>query len=179
MITFKQYLEAVTKPSGNYLSIGVDASLLLPGFTLPKTGTEVPLNKQHVTLIYSEKTNLNPAHLLSKLQSRFPNEIAARAYMFDCFDALPKNGERDANKSTLVVKLKSDMLTKMHEYLKELGCAHSYDTYSAHVSLFYDVDREECHALVKKLNRTVKLPTDVRLAGYKSERIVKDWGKNL
>lgn len=179
MLTFKQYLESVTKPEGNYLSINVDASLVLPGFIPPKTGTEVPLNKQHVTLIYSEKSNIDPDRLLTKIQSEFPNEITAKVYEFACFDALPKDGERDENKSTLVVKLKSDMLEKIHVRLKQLGCSHSYNQYSAHVSLFYGVDRDECHRLVKTLNRAVKLPTDARLSGYTSERIIDDWSEKL
>jgi len=179
MITFRQFYEAATKPSGNYMSIGVDGSLMLPGFVPPKTGTEVTLDKQHVTLIYSKESNTNHGVLLDKIEQSFPTEIAAKVVEFACFDDLPKDGERDENKSTLVVKLKSDLLVKIHEKLKQLGCEHSYPKFSPHVSLYYGVDRDECHRLVAKMNSRVPFPTDVRLSGYVSQPIVKDWGKTL
>lgn len=179
MITFKQFYEAAVTPKGNYMSINVDGSMVLPGFVKPKTGTEIPLDKQHVTLIYSQTSELDPGELLSKIESLFPHEIPAQVYEFASFDALPKDGTRDATEATLVVKLKSDMLNKIHEKLKELGCEHSYPEYSAHVSLYYGVNKKECDLLVKLNNRIVKLPSDIRLAGYKSEPIIEDWGKDL
>lgn len=179
MISFKQFYEAARTPPGNYMSINVDGSIVLPGFIAPSTGTEVPNEKQHVTLIYSKTSSIDPNELLSKVDLKFPREVVAQVYEFAAFDAIPKDGERDENKATLVVKLKSEFLNSIHDFLKSQGCQHSYPEYSAHVSLYYDVHRDECHRLVKVMNRVVKLPTDVRLSGYKSERIIEDWATTL
>ena len=181
MISFKRFCEATNSTAGNYVSIDAKDpnGFMLPARLRPKTGTEVKLADRHVTLVYSEKSNLDPVKLLKVIEDKFPKKIQAEIIGFDCFDALPKNGTRDVKKSTLVMKLKSPVLDKIHERLVELGCQHSYDKFSAHVSLYYDVEINECHQLKKTLERKTHLPMQIELSGYKSEPIDDDWENKL
>lgn len=109
----------------------------------------------------------------------FQLNFAVNGIEFACFDSLPRNGERDSSLSTLVLKLTSPVLEMIHWRLLELGCTHSYPDYSAHISLYYDVDRDECRKIVEQLNTVVKFPLTVKLGGYTSEIIVEDWQSTL
>lgn len=176
MISFKKFYEAVTKSPGNYVSIDArdPNGFTIPNELRPKTGTEVKLDDRHVTLIYSTNSSLDHNRLLRVIESEFPKKIQANIVGFDCFDALPKDGEHDEGKATLVMKLESPILDKIHARLIQLGCRHSYDEFSAHISLYYNVDRDECHALQKKLSRDISQPMKINLSGYTSEPIDED-----
>jgi hypothetical protein len=164
MITFRQYYEAAVTPKGNYMSLNIDGSLLLTGFVAPKTGTAIEPSKYHVTLVYSPTTELDHPWLKDQIELFFPREITATAYEFDSF-----------GDGTLVVKLKSVFLDRIHSKLLELGCTHTYPEYSPHISLYHGVDKKECEVLAKLNNRVVQLPTDIRLSNYISEPIIDDW----
>ncbi len=179
MISFKQYLleQAAT---GNYMSIGVEApgiSLRSLPYGIPDDGYECEPGKQHVTLIYSELSSINPATLLAEVSETFSSSILAEIDHFTCFDALPKDGERDENKCTIVAKLNAPMLQEIHQYLVARGCRHSYDEYSPHLSLWYDCDRNKGRELAEKLNKYYQVP-NVVLQYYKSDVIKKDWAKS-
>jgi 2'-5' RNA ligase len=178
MISFKQYLLEST-PGGNYLSIGVEApgiSLRALPYGIPDDGYECEPGNQHVTLIYSEASKIDPTDLLSEVTAKFPQSLLAEIDHFECFDALPKDGERDENKCTIVAKLYCPMLREIHDYLVSRGCRHSYDEYSPHMSLWYDCDRAKGHELADKLNKYYQVPSLV-LQYYKSDTIKKDWAK--
>jgi hypothetical protein len=77
------------------------------------------------------------------------------------------------------LKLKSVVLDMLHARLKSFGMQHSYPEYSAHISLYYEVDRDECHALVDVLNKTKVPPKSIVLSGYKSNPIDDNWVDNI
>lgn len=166
MISFKQYLIEKSKPPGNYASIGVDGGIPI---NLPKTksGVATPLDKLHVTLIYSPTTSLNPAKVLQTLESKFPVVVRAVGTEFDVFDG-------DNGKSALVLRLESPILNAAHQSLVSMGCKHTYPEYNPHVSVVTDINTEECHALAEVLNKTMDR-VDLRLSGYTSKPIVEDW----
>ena len=168
MKSFLEYLTEKTKPSGNYVSINVDGSVVVPGLIKPTTGIEVPSSEQHVTLMYSADSNIDHAKLLQIIESEFPVAIAVQANEFKTFDD-----------GSIVLSIKSQMLDAIHQRLITLGCTHSYPDYNAHVTLFYKVDELESKVLCKLLNRIVKFPIDIRLAGYKSEPIKTDYVEKL
>lgn len=173
MITFKQYiLEQLS--SGNYASIDVKEKIDVPLLIKDLSGVEVPLEKQHVTLMYSEFSNIPHEKILHVLEDLFPETIFAEGYEFECFDS-----PDDPTKSALVLKVESFILNQMHTHLLSMGCNHSYPEYQPHISFFYGVDKEECHAIKDLLNQVTKFPIRVSLSGIKTEDIKKDWGKNL
>jgi hypothetical protein len=181
MKTFLQFISEQSN-TGNYASILVVNRLNIPDdgvLAQMHSGIEVPLDKQHVTLVYSVNSNIDPQLILQTLNTEFPREFNVDAVEFAYFDSLPRNGERDSSLSTLVLKLTSPVLEMIHRRLLEIGCTHSYPDYSAHISLYYDVDRDECRKTVEQLNATVKLPLSVKLGGYTSEIIVEDWQTTL
>ena len=179
----KTFLEFITESSapGNYIAMTVTEEFTNLSAALNDThsGIYVPLDRRHVTLMYSPNTSIEPVTILNVLRSEFPDEFAADAVQFACFDALPKDGERDSTTGTLVVKLESPLLEQIHSRLIELGCRHTYQTYSAHVSLHYDMDLTECQDLVETLNSTVEFPFKIKLASYTSEQIVENWQSTL
>lgn len=172
MITFKNYITEISKPAGNYVSINVDGAM----YAIPdivSTGTKVQLSKQHVTLMYSQFTHLDHSEILRIIETEFPVVVTAQGYEFDSFDS----EEKDT--STIVLKLNSDILNSIHTRLIALGCRHSYPDYKPHITFWYNVNKDEAHLACKILNKTQKLPFDVRLAGYKSEPIIDDWAESL
>lgn len=177
VMSFKSYLIESTS-GGNYVSIDVDANSVFPLRVKPSTGTETPPEKRHVTLIYSKQSRVNPKDVLSWLTLHCHQTIVAEADYYAAFDSIPKDGQRDDNLATLVVKLRSPVLQDIHEKLKAMGMEHSYPEFSPHVSLFYMVDREECHRLVDQLNSNPP-EYSVVLSGYNSENINEDWAKSL
>lgn len=154
---FKQYYEAKTSPCGNRLTINVDGSLILPNFRPPKTGVEVPPSEQYITLMNSPSSEIDDVELLTKVLSKFPHEIAAQVYEFDCIE------------QSLVVKIKSSMVDSIHEFLLSEGCKQ--ESFNPYITLYTGVNVTECKMLVNILNKIVALPSDVRLSGYKSEKI--------
>lgn len=184
MITFKQYLQEAYAPKGNYVSIkATDHNIFnikrYPGAVAPKSGIEVPIEDRHVTLIYSEESNIDCHSLVDSVMSKFPDVILADVVGFEAFDDVPKEGERDSTKATVVAVLKSPVLDMVHEHLKAYGCYHSYQQYSPHISLYYEVDLQEAHLVVDILNDVVPLPYKVRLQEYVSEVLKKDWKTQL
>lgn len=180
MITFKQYLQEAYAPKGNYVSIkATDHNIFninkYPGAMVPKSGTEVPNEDRHVTIIYSEESNIDCHSLVDSVMSKFPDVVLADVIGFEAFDSVPKEGERDPSKATVVALLKSPVLDMVHEHLKAYGCYHSYQQYSPHISLYYEVDIDEAHLVVDVLNDIVPLPYKVRLQEYVSEVLKKDW----
>lgn len=173
MITFKDYITEISKPAGNYVSLNVDGSVYLVSNDLVSTGTKVTPDKQHVTLMYSEWSSLDHGEVLQIIESEFPVAIVAQGVEFECFDSDKENT------SCIVLKLKSDILNAIHTRLIALGCNHSYSEFKPHITLWYDVDKEEARLACRLLNKIEKLPIDVRLAGYKSEPIDDNWSKKL
>lgn len=177
VMSFKSYLLESTS-TGNYVAINVDANSVFTLPIKPSTGTETPPHKRHVTLMYSKESKVNPSDVLSWLTLHCHKTIVAETDYYAAFDSIPKEGQRDENLATLVVKLKSPVLVDIHEKLKDMGMAHSYPEFSPHVSLFYEVDRDECHRIVDELNAK-KASNSVVLSGYQSTFINENWSKSL
>ena len=114
-------------------------------------GHEVAPDKLHVTVVYSE-ADIDKSltyDLVNLLDTPFNADVIGAA----CFDALPdENGARNTANATIVLRLKSKMLTYLHQALRSIGASHSYSTYEPHVSVRYGVPRELACEAVDTLN---------------------------
>lgn len=180
MKSFREYiLEEASKPEGNYVALKYAD---INDFPIPdtKTGSAVLPDKRHVTLMYSKESSVCPKMVENYMLKNHPvDSLTAIATKAELLDDIPKEGERDENKGTIVLKLHSSQLNKMHEDLKTLGLKHSYDEFSPHVSLVYGVDRDEGLRHVEYLNSLGMFPHLVNLTGIQSEVIKTNASKSL
>ena len=179
MIKFKQYLLEKAEPAGNYVCIKAeDQERIFERMHIapPKTGVAPPNGDYHCTLIYSKETDVNPKRILESIHSTGLNynNINAEVDCFECFDSLPEEGSRDAAKSCLVMKLKSNELLKLNDHLRQLGLNHSYAEYSPHITLYYNMSVDEAHYFKDMMNVHPEKFV-LNLSGIKSETINKDY----
>lgn len=178
MLTFKQFL--LESAGGNYVSIDLDTEL--PDFGLTKMYPNAKLcqfKDQHVTLVYSKETSVPLPKVQQYLDNSCPKFIHANVIECAAFDSIPKDGERDENLCTVVIKIKSPDLVVVHEGLKSLGLKHSYDEFSPHISLIYDFPRSDKDAALAHINKLIDGGTIVKLSGYKNDKIKTDWTSKL
>lgn len=175
MLTFKQYL---LESGGNYASI--DLAEPLPDMNLAKRygGSKVcDFHDQHVTLIYSKDSNVSQnkvADYLGRIES-----IEAKVTGVAAFDSVPKDGERDENLCTIVLKIDSPELEKIHTDLSDMGMTHSYKEYSPHISLLYDFPRDDKDEVMKYIATKIPVGHIVKLSGFKNDVIKKNWTAKL
>jgi 2'-5' RNA ligase len=143
-------------------------------------GEKVTPDKLHVTIIYSLATPNDPAQVDSIISTfKLPYDCSVSAAA--CFDSLPgTDGKRDMTKSTLVLKLAADAISSMHEALKMVGCTHTYDEFSPHVTLYYDLDKQLAQDACDVINRMLgEYKVNVRISStYKSE-IDTSWTQKI
>lgn len=124
----------------------------------------------HITLVYSKESSVDKNKLLKSLQQSFKDYGVAEITGADSF------GKED-NKACIVVKLKSPQLNKINVALCSFGdIKHSYDEFSPHLTLFYDVNQEEADYWVKWLNMRIKGQM-IEFKGFESTNIIEDWNE--
>lgn len=175
MISFRQYTESADTGKGNYASIKCKFPDIIAEVN-PNTGK---INKDpHVTLIYSKESDLDPSNVLETLNKN-KGIIVAEVIGAAKFDSTPKEGERDDNLACIVLKLKSQKLDRIHKDLKEMGLTHSYPDFSPHLTLYYNVDREEAENWVKTLNKNKDvIGSMIELKGFESANIITGWNES-
>lgn len=177
MLTFRQYI--IESATGNYVSIDVSSDL--PSFGLPEKYPDAnvcPRHDQHVTLIYSKGTNI-PLGKVAKFLKTLPEKFTATVSDVAAFDAVPKDGERDENLCTIVLKLKSPELNQVHEGLKKIGLTHSYEDFSPHVSLMYGFPRDKKDECLEFVREQIKQNMEVKLKDFKNNKIIENWADKL
>ncbi len=177
MLTFRQYI--IESNTGNYVSVDVASDL--PSFGLPEKYPDAnvcPRHDQHVTLIYSPNTNM-PLGKVDKFLKTLPKSFTATVSDVAAFDAVPKNGERDGNKCTIVLKLKSPELKEVHDGLKGIGLTHTYEDFSPHVSLIYGFPRDRKDECLEFIRSQIKDGMTVKLKDFNNNKIIKDWSSTL
>ena len=176
MKTFLQFLSE-SEASGNYVSIGLKSPLIVPKLEPMFGGSFVCDPKdQHVTLIYSKSTDVSKSRVLSALHHW--DTVEAEIGDVAAFDAVPKNGERAKDETTIVVKIKSKVLDEIHERLKsDLGLKHSYEDYSPHISLLYNLPISEKQRALDYISKWLKSsgPKTIELYGWVSDNIKENW----
>lgn len=171
MLSFRQYVkylkEATDTKTGNYVS--VDAAF--PEFVQQlKKNSGTLSNNAHITLVYSKEQTQDPDEILRMLNSKFNSTGVVDFDCAACFD-----GEDDT--ACVVLKLKSDKLQEIHDALISIGdIKHSYDDYSPHLTIFYDVDKDEAAEMVDHINTNHK-NFNIRFQGFDSTTVIKDWQK--
>jgi 2'-5' RNA ligase len=176
MKTFKEYLTE-SEGSGNYVCIDSESMAHLfasLGIQEPISGDAPPEGDYHCTLMYSKESAVNCNKIINSIKDNFETSYTATIDHFECFDATPKDGERDSAKSCIVIKLKSQDLHDIHKHLQSMGMDHSYSEYSPHVTLRYNMAVEEAHYYRDKLN-AMKIQLNIKLANYKSQPINKNY----
>lgn len=180
MKSFKDYLvESQDTGKGNYVSIGCEIPEIINDDLDFDTGK--PNKEPHITLIYSKNSNVDPKKIQEYLENTYKKgSTACKVIEAAKFDSLPKDGERDENLACVVLKLKSTKLEQIHSDLKDFGLKHSYPDFSAHLTLYYNVDRAEASKWVDKINNE-KILKDmlIPVSGFKSNTIIKDWSESV
>lgn len=181
MKSFVQYIcEENNIVPGNYVSATCDLPVL-PQELMPVSGKRTDNNSAHITLIYSQHSNVDHK-LINTILGMVTDKFPLTVDHFECFDAVPKEGEHDENKCTLVAKVKSAYAVTLHDTFKTLGMEHSYPEFSPHISIAYDVDREEGYQVKDKLNAWLlsnPISITVETKQFEVKAIDKDWVKKL
>ena len=162
-------LDEAKKMPGNYVSIDV-LNFKVPKFAIPKSGKILSRDKRHITLIYSENTDV-PKSVIEKALESFPEKIIVAADKFAVFD-----NPDDEKTVTLVLKVKSKNLDDMSKKLIDIGCKHSYDSINHHISIAYGVDKDEATRIV---DEQPQYNDDIIVSGLTIEPIVGDWSETL
>lgn len=168
MISFRQYLiESTDTKTGNYVSVGTAFPHFIEQMDV-QTGTKS--KDPHITLVYSKESTVDKNKLLKLLNQQFKDYGVAEITGADQF------GKED-NKACIVLKLKSPMLTKINTALCQFGdIKHSYDEFSPHLTLFYDVHQEEADYWVDWLNSKTKGQL-IQYKKFESTNIIEDWNE--
>lgn len=165
-ISFRQYLiEATDTKTGNYVSVGTQFPKFMDQMDV-QTGSKS--KDPHITLVYSKESSVDKNALLKSLNQQFKDYGVAEIIGADSF------GKEDG-KGCIVLKLKSPMLTKINKALCSFGdIKHSYDEFSPHLTLFYDVNQEEADYWVDWLNSRIKGQM-IQYKKFDSTNIIEDW----
>lgn len=167
-LSFKQYLiEATDTKTGNYVS--VDTSF--PDFiSQMDVSTGSKSKNPHITLVYSKEQSVDAKKLLKTLNQKFKDYGVA-----EIIGAASFGSEED--KACIVLKLKSPQLSRINTALCSYGdIKHSYPEFQPHLTLFYDVKKEEANYWVDWLNSRVK-GMMLEFKGFESTTIIEDWNK--
>ena len=169
MLTFKQYILEST--GGNYVSLEVDD----PEIELKlDSGTIVPSGKHHITLIYSEGTNV-PEEKIKNAIEWMTGSRTVKSKSVVVFDS-----QDNPSSGCIVLKIDSDHLQNIHEELKRIGLRHSYSDYQPHVTLAYDVDIEEARTTADHLNKKLQeTPCLITMRGLTINKINDNWSDDL
>jgi 2'-5' RNA ligase len=154
---------------GNYASINTKLPESIIEFmdSVPTSVPRIPDEKLHATLIYSIGTTVDE-QTIHKVLDKGEQSFSGKIHSLTKFDALPKDGERDSGLCTIVMEVTSPELVNLHNRLKKIGLKHSYDEFRPHVSLYYDIPREEGEKLIQKLE-PVCINKTVTFSGFNVE----------
>ena len=171
IMNFKQYI--METAGGNYVSINVLTQLPIgkvqefaPNFT------PLPLEKQHVTLMYSKGTSIADEKIYSILDQHAGN-ITANVLHVSAFDSTS-----DESMCTIVAELKSNELELIYNKLKKIGLTSSYKEFKPHVSLAYNYPIGEQQIALDYLNNLFSHnDLSVSLEGWKVAPLISNWSK--
>lgn len=173
MLSFKQYL-AESSVAGNYVCAYTDKPPI-PETLLPKSGIIVPPGKCHITLIYSEFSDVDQ-RLVNNVLSMLPQNLDLTVTSAEVFDSKDEEGNI-TDKGTLVLKVKNKFVDQLHDSLISLGMMHSYPEYAQHVTIAYKVGADEAREKASEINTFLStLPHNMILQTYSYES--KDIDKN-
>jgi hypothetical protein len=148
MRSFKEFLIEYTQLSGTYAAVKPsknDSNILEKFISDNNIPNPEPIDKLHATLLYSRKP----------LPSYKPDPKLTHLVLVDKLEIWPTK----SGKNCLVLKLKSDDLSKRHLYLMNKHKAtYDYPEFKVHISLSYDVGDYDISKLnIKYLPKTIKL----------------------
>lgn len=155
MKTFAQLVESM---KGAYVGVRFDDESLKQLQNLQKMykiPNPTPTKDMHSTVIYS------------RVPVDFPicdevNQVVDRQVQFHVFNT--RDGAR-----ALVLKIKSDYLTKRHELGTELGATYDFPDYIPHITLSYDVGDKQFST------KSFKLEKDLIIKSEYAEELNLNW----
>ena len=150
---------------GTYLKVNLDkdsVERIKKFFEECDLPNPIPLEKLHVTVVYSRKP-------LPKLQANPSAVYIAKPVSFAIWKS-PANRGKPKDTNGLVLKLDSPILVERHKYVvREFGATVDFDTYIPHITFSYDVGDLDLAELP-----TIDLPNLV-LSGETSKDLDLDW----
>lgn len=170
IFSFRQYLlEATDTKTGNYVQVRSK----FPDFLSELSVDSGKVSKDpHITLVYSKESSVDKDKLLDNVRSKFKEYGIAKITSADKFDS-----QEDDSLACIVLKLDAPLLRKINSYIITVGdIKHSYDEFEPHLTLFYDVKKEEAEYWVDYINRKYTGEV-VHFKGFDSKYIIKDWNK--
>ncbi len=173
MKTFKEFLiESSARIGGNYVSFDVERPKFVDAID-PHTGQ---VSKQfHVTVIYSNDTDMDPEMVLKNVVRFRQMGFVAKVVSAEVFDS-----QDDQSTGCVVLKLDCDQLHATHSSLVNMGLRHSYASFEPHVTLWYGVALDEANSIKSYINKLLKQEeTTIFIPNkIKSEKIQEDWNKS-
>lgn len=149
MKSYQQYIcEQQQTAKGNYVAVSctTNATKLVS----PEDGEVV--DDSHITLMYSEHSNVDHETILSELNNKFKSILGdtIKANKVDYFEN--ESGED----GTIVIRINNETLNEIHLMLTDLGMKHSYPSYNPHVSLVYHVSKEKYNSILARLEQQLE-----------------------
>lgn len=129
--------------------------------------------KQHVTLMYSKTTNIDPRIISYYLSRR--NMVGEHLTVtgVDMFDS-----QESTDLCCLVFKVTNPKLQSIHEILNRIGCKHSYADFSPHLTIVYDCPKDQCQTFIdNEFHRYLGM--QIVCGDFVNEGIKKDWSSTL
>lgn len=158
------------KHAGNYVSVDV---LGLPTDLIK--GVDGSINRSpHITLMYSPKTSILPEKIDSVLKNFDVSGKYGTVVSSEVFDSPSKDGEQDKKLGCIVLKVNMPELDKIHQSLKDAGCKHTYDDFTPHATLMYNVPIDQAKSAVDTINKNLGV-VKLKLGKFNNEPIDKDW----
>jgi len=169
IMSFKNYI--MESAGGNYVSINALTQLPIgkvqefaPSFT------PLPLEKQHVTLMYSKGTSISDVKIWEIL-NQHAGTITAKVLHVSAFDSAS-----DPDTCTIVAEISSNELTLIHKKLKVIGLKSSYSDFKPHVSLAYNYPIADKETAMEYLNNLFSgNDLSVSLEGWKVAPLISNW----
>ncbi len=166
MKTFHEWVKE--NNPGNYVSVNVTGLPTRYVSTLEGTVTPEP----HVTLMYSKLSSV-PLHFIDQVLSRRKLAgVQLQVVGVDVFDS-----QEDPDKGCIVLEVKNQMLTDIHNHLLRIGCKHSYAEFKPHATLIYDVPLEQAHITAKEIQSEISEGIYLTCTTTNNQWIKENWAK--
>lgn len=156
---------------GNYVSVDVTGLPIQLVSYLPG----IVNSKPHITLMYSKNSHVPLEHIDYVLR-RY--KIIGSTVFVD--DAAIFDSQDDSSKGCIVLKVVSPVLTDIHNHLSRIGLKHSYQEFSPHATLIYDVPLDQAKIELQHIKNYINdNGVTLQLTKFNNEYIKENWASEL
>ena len=166
MKTFAEWVKE--NNPGNYVAVNVTG--LPTKYVSALEGIVTP--DPHVTLMYS-KGSAVPLHFIDQVLARRKlSGVPLQVVGVDVFDS-----QEDPSKGCIVLEVKNQILTDIHNHLLRIGCKHSYSEFKPHATLIYDVPLEQAKLTADDIRRNLDGGLFLTCTTTTNQHIKENWAK--